>query len=142
MFKISSRRELGTLAATNMFVWHVCMILAVKELSSGRAAILGYTMPIWSALIAIFVFAFIGQPWWPYLIASRVLLLPVMPMSCADILRRVGETRDPGALRLDVDGRLTDGGQVDAKQLRALLQRGGDRSTAGWVVDFPGLHAR
>ena len=44
-------RELLWLAATNMFVWHACIILAVQTLSSGRAAILGYTMPIFSALL-------------------------------------------------------------------------------------------
>ena len=45
------------LAATNMFVWHVCIILAVKTLSSGRAAILGYTMPIFSAVIGAALFS-------------------------------------------------------------------------------------
>jgi drug/metabolite transporter (DMT)-like permease len=50
-------RELLWLAATNMFVWHVCIILAVRTLSSGRAAILGYTMPIFSALIGAMFFA-------------------------------------------------------------------------------------
>ncbi|GAC1529241.1 MAG: DMT family transporter [Ramlibacter sp.] len=49
-------RELLWLAATNMFVWHVCIILAVQTLSSGRAAILGYTMPIFSALLGALVF--------------------------------------------------------------------------------------
>jgi drug/metabolite transporter (DMT)-like permease len=43
-------RELLWLATTNMFVWHVLAILAVQALSSGRSAILGYTMPIFSAL--------------------------------------------------------------------------------------------
>ena len=43
-------REVGLLTITNMLVWHVFAILAVQALSSGRAAILGYTMPIWSAL--------------------------------------------------------------------------------------------
>ena len=32
--------ELLLLAATNMFIWHVCIILAIQSLSSGRAAIL------------------------------------------------------------------------------------------------------
>ena len=50
-------RELLWLAATNMFVWHVCIILAVQTLSSGRAAILGYTMPIFSAVIGALFFA-------------------------------------------------------------------------------------
>lgn len=58
-------RELVWLAATNMFVWHVCMILAVRELSSGRAAILGYTMPIFSAVIGAALFAALlpGRAW-------------------------------------------------------------------------------
>ncbi|MGE5115582.1 MAG: DMT family transporter [Betaproteobacteria bacterium] len=42
--------ELARLTATNMLSWHVLAILAVQALSSGRAAILGYTMPVFSAL--------------------------------------------------------------------------------------------
>jgi drug/metabolite transporter (DMT)-like permease len=58
-FRVPRRywRELGWLTLTNMLVWHVCIILAVKNLSSGRAAILGYTMPIFSALIGALVFS-------------------------------------------------------------------------------------
>ena len=44
------------LTFTNMIVWHVLAILAVQALSSGRAAILGYTMPIFSALWGVAVF--------------------------------------------------------------------------------------
>jgi drug/metabolite transporter (DMT)-like permease len=49
-------KELALLTLTNMLVWHVCIILAVRQLSSGRAAILGYTMPIFSALIGARLF--------------------------------------------------------------------------------------
>ena len=49
-------RELASLTVANMLVWHVLAILAVRELSSGRAAILGYTMPIFSALLGAWVF--------------------------------------------------------------------------------------
>jgi len=42
--------ELAKLTLTNMLVWHVIAILSLQALSSGRAAILGYTMPIFSAL--------------------------------------------------------------------------------------------
>ena len=49
-------REVSWLAVTNMFVWHGLIILAVKELSSGRAAILGYSMPIFSAVLGALVF--------------------------------------------------------------------------------------
>ena len=43
--------ELLWLAMTNMVIWNVCIILALRSLSSGRAAILAYTMPIFSAVI-------------------------------------------------------------------------------------------
>jgi drug/metabolite transporter (DMT)-like permease len=49
-------RELFILAFTNMLVWHVLIILAVQSLSSGRSAILGYTMPIFSALMGVLWF--------------------------------------------------------------------------------------
>jgi drug/metabolite transporter (DMT)-like permease len=49
--------QLLWLAATNMFVWHACIILAVRTLSSGRAAILGYTMPIFSAVLGALLFS-------------------------------------------------------------------------------------
>lgn len=49
-------RELFWLAVTNMFVWHVLIILAINVLSSGRAAILGYTMPVFSALLGVAFF--------------------------------------------------------------------------------------
>ena len=38
---------------------------------------------------------------------AALLLLPVMPGSCREVLRRVGETRDAGALRLDRDAEWT-----------------------------------
>jgi drug/metabolite transporter (DMT)-like permease len=48
--------ELLKLAFFNLFVWHVLVILALPMLSSGRAAILGYTMPIFSAIWGVFWF--------------------------------------------------------------------------------------
>ncbi|WP_420475917.1 DMT family transporter [Noviherbaspirillum sp. ST9] len=44
------------LAVPNMLIWHVFMILGVKMLSSGRAAILGYTMPVWAVLCGLVFF--------------------------------------------------------------------------------------
>ena len=42
--------ELVLLGLTNVVIWYVLAIWGVKLLSSGRAAILGYTMPVWTAL--------------------------------------------------------------------------------------------
>ena len=47
--------ELAKLSINNMIIWHVLAILAVQALSSGRAAILGYTMPIFSAIYSVVV---------------------------------------------------------------------------------------
>lgn len=48
--------EVARLALTNMTVWHVLAIVCIQALSSGRAAILGYTMPIFSALWGRYLF--------------------------------------------------------------------------------------
>jgi drug/metabolite transporter (DMT)-like permease len=42
------------LAIPNMIGWHILCILAVNELSAGRAAILGYTMPVWAVIAGLF----------------------------------------------------------------------------------------
>jgi drug/metabolite transporter (DMT)-like permease len=39
------------LAVPNVVVWHLAVILALTMLPAGRSAILGYTMPLWAALI-------------------------------------------------------------------------------------------
>lgn len=54
--------ELLLLAITNMVVWHVFLMLALPSLSSGRAAILGYTMPVFSALWGLALFSERLQP--------------------------------------------------------------------------------
>ncbi len=51
-------RELALLALTNMVGWLVLGMYGLKLLASGRAVILGYTMPIFTALIG---FAFFGD---------------------------------------------------------------------------------
>ncbi|HEU4779914.1 MAG TPA: DMT family transporter [Steroidobacteraceae bacterium] len=65
--------ELAKLTATNMLVWHICIILALRSLSSGRAAILGYTMPIFSAVLgAIFFSAVLSSRAWMGVAAAAV----------------------------------------------------------------------
>ena len=46
-------REIALIALFNMAIWYVCVMYGVSLLSSGRAAILGYTMPIWAAVLGI-----------------------------------------------------------------------------------------
>ena len=49
-------RELSMLSFFNMFVWHVMVIVALPYMTSGRVAILGYTMPIFSAIFSVWFF--------------------------------------------------------------------------------------
>lgn len=44
------------LGLVNMVLWNALMIVAIPTLSSGRAAILGYTMPVFSAVIGALFF--------------------------------------------------------------------------------------
>lgn len=39
------------LAVINLLIWHTVVVVAIQTLSSGRSAILGYTMPIFSAIV-------------------------------------------------------------------------------------------
>jgi drug/metabolite transporter (DMT)-like permease len=58
-FKVPRRHwpELLLLAATNMIIWNACITIAVQALTSGRSAILGYTMPVFSAVIGAALFS-------------------------------------------------------------------------------------
>lgn len=49
-------RSVVILGLPNMLGWHTLSILGVKELASGRAAILGFTMPIWTVLLGVLLF--------------------------------------------------------------------------------------
>ena len=51
-------RSICMLAAPNMLGWHMVTVLGVRELASGRAATLGFTMPIWTVLISA---VFLGE---------------------------------------------------------------------------------
>ncbi|MBN8475521.1 DMT family transporter [Sulfuritalea sp.] len=52
-------RQLLGMAACNITGWNIFAIYGVSQMPSGRAAILGYTMPIWSALLAVW---FLHEP--------------------------------------------------------------------------------
>ena len=45
------------LALPNLIVWHLLAILAIKMLPSGRAAILGFTMPVWAVVFGLLLFS-------------------------------------------------------------------------------------
>src|ERR687896_234564 len=54
----------------------------------------GTAFLLWVMVIAIFVFAFFGQPVWYWLIASRILLLPVIAGIAYELIRFAGKHSD------------------------------------------------
>lgn len=74
---------LAVLAATNIFGWHLFSILGVQALSSGRAAILGFTMPIWTVLLAI---AFFGERLTPRITLAAVCVAVAVALLLGDEL--------------------------------------------------------
>jgi len=49
-------KPLIKLAIPNVLLWNVFMIMGITTLSSGRSAILGYTMPVWAVLFGLILF--------------------------------------------------------------------------------------
>jgi uncharacterized protein YqhQ len=54
----------------------------------------GTAFLLWVMVIAIFVFAFFGQPVWYWLIASRILLLPLIAGLAYELIRFAGRHSD------------------------------------------------
>jgi uncharacterized protein YqhQ len=54
----------------------------------------GTAFLLWVMVIAIFVFAFVGRPVWYWLIASRILLLPVIAGLAYELIRYAGRHQD------------------------------------------------
>jgi uncharacterized protein YqhQ len=58
----------------------------------------GTAFLLWVMVIAIFVFAFFGQPSWYWLIASRILLLPLIAGLAYELIRFAGKNTENRAL--------------------------------------------
>ncbi|HEY7731278.1 MAG TPA: DUF1385 domain-containing protein [Gaiellaceae bacterium] len=94
----------------------------------------GTAFLLWVMVIGIFVFAFIGQPVWYWLIASRILLLPVIAGLAYELIRFAGKHRhNPVLMALLAPGlwlqRLTtrepslDQVEVSIRALQAVRRR-------------------
>lgn len=69
---------MASLTVTNIFGWHFFSILGVHALASGRAAILGFTMPVWTVLLSIVFFSERLTPriaWAALCVMAAILLL-------------------------------------------------------------------
>jgi uncharacterized protein YqhQ len=94
----------------------------------------GTAFLLWVMVIAIFVFAFFGRPPWYWLIATRILLLPVIAGIAYELIRFAGKHQDnrflmtllaPGLWlqRLTTRQPTLDQIEVSIQALREVLQR-------------------
>jgi uncharacterized protein YqhQ len=60
----------------------------------------GTAFLLWVMVIGIFVFAFVGQPAWYWLILSRILLLPVIAGLAYELIRFAGKHQDNAILMM------------------------------------------
>ena len=65
-------RDIVLLGIPNMFFWHALSILGVMSLPSGRASILGFTMPVWTVVIGVM---FMGAKFTPRIIVAVIATL-------------------------------------------------------------------
>jgi drug/metabolite transporter (DMT)-like permease len=79
-------RTVATLAVPNMLGWHTISIFGLKELSSGRASILGFTMPIWTVLLGA---AFFGQKLTPRVVWATVAVSVAIALLMAHELQNL-----------------------------------------------------
>ncbi len=98
----------------------------------------GTAFLLWVMVIAIFVFAFFGRPHWYWLIATRILLLPVIAGLAYELIRFAGKHQGnrilmtllaPGLWlqRLTTREPTLDQIEVSIRALKEVLQReGGD----------------
>jgi uncharacterized protein YqhQ len=90
-----------------VFQYHAAEHKAINALEAGEELVpervqrfslihprCGTAFLLWVMVIAIFVFAFFGQPAWYWLIASRILLLPVIAGLAYELIRFAGKHTD------------------------------------------------
>jgi uncharacterized protein YqhQ len=105
----------------------------------------GTAFLLWVMVIAIFVFAFFGRPPWYWLIATRILLLPVIAGIAYELIRFAGKHQDntylmamlaPGLWlqRLTTRQPTLDQIEVSIQALKDVLEREGQAA--------PGAEAR
>jgi len=94
----------------------------------------GTAFLLWVMVIAIFVFAFVGRPVWYWLIASRILLLPVIAGIAYELIRYAGMHRSNRVLmallapglwlqRLTTREPTDDQVEVSIRAMRRVLER-------------------
>jgi len=81
--------RMAVIAIFNMTLWNVLAVYGVRLMASGRASILGYTMPAWSVLLSRF---FLGEPFTGRRAAGVALGLMGMGLLLGSEIQAVGRS--------------------------------------------------
>src|SRR5215213_2033339 len=142
-----------------VFQYHAAEHKAINALEAGEELVparvqrfslihprCGTAFLLWVMVIAIFVFAFVGQPSWYWLIVSRILLLPLIAGIAYELIRFAGKHQDnrilmtllaPGLWlqRLTTREPTLDQLEVSIRALREVLEREGRLAPADRRVE-------
>ncbi|MBM3557810.1 MAG: DMT family transporter [Alphaproteobacteria bacterium] len=86
-----TRRDLAILGLSgffNIFLWNILAVSAVAYLPSGRAAIIGFTMPLWAAAISL---VFLGEKATPRRLIGLVLGAVALALLMGDEVAKLGD---------------------------------------------------
>jgi drug/metabolite transporter (DMT)-like permease len=119
------------LAATNITGWNILSIYGILLLPSGRAALLAYTMPVWSILLSVL---WLGNPLTLRRLAGMLLgAAGVLAMMGAELASIAGAPR--GALLMTGAAFVWALGLVSFKRFPVLMPT---LSLAGWMMFLGG----
>src|SRR5207302_479340 len=113
----------------------------------------GTAFLLWVMVLAVFVFAFFGRPHWYWLIAERILLLPLIAGLAYELIRFAGKHSDHRVLmtllapgmwlqRLTTREPTLDQIEVSIRALREVLHLEESRSAENRVEGSRRLHSR
>lgn len=100
--------RVALLALPNILGWHFFAIIGLQELASGRAAILGFTMPVWTVLITLLLTR--ERPSGRVLLAVLAALGAVLLLSWQELAQLAGKPL--GVLWMQVAALCWAGGTV------------------------------
>jgi drug/metabolite transporter (DMT)-like permease len=117
------------LALPNIVGWHLFSIVGLQALASGRAAILGFTMPVWTVLLAVL---FAGERMTPrVLVAAAGALAAVLLLSAHEFTALAG--RPLGVLWMQLAAVCWAGGTLQLRRSRVAMPT---EAVTIWMMAF------
>jgi drug/metabolite transporter (DMT)-like permease len=125
-------RSIVLLSIPNMALFHWLMIISLPHISSGRAAILAYTMPAWAAISGMLIFGHRPKPF--QLVAVGLALIATLLLSISEFSSLTGSPMS--VLMMLVAAASWGYGTVLMKQTRLSIS---NASLLFWMLTISGV---